>query len=69
MKRIFVYRIFKNQRGAMDKILVTLLLVIIAVGGLIGLNTWISDQENLLKERSEEVIEEVIEETISEAYD
>ena len=63
MKRIFLDKILKNQKGAMDKILVTLLLVIIAVGGLIGLSGWINDQENLLKQRSEIVIEEVIEET------
>jgi hypothetical protein len=62
MRRIFLDKILKNQKGAMDKILVTLLLVIIAVGGLIGLQSWISDQEDALKNRSENVIDEVIDE-------
>jgi|GEM_PF-956858 len=69
MRRIFLDKILKNQKGAMDKILVTLLLVIIAVGGLIGLQTWISDQEDALKNRSANVIDEVIQETIEESTD
>ncbi|MEA3498115.1 MAG: hypothetical protein U9R16_03550 [Campylobacterota bacterium] len=62
MKHIFLNKILKNQKGAMDKILVTLLLVVIAVGGLIGLEKWVKDQEDILKQRSENVIDDVMEE-------
>lgn len=36
----FLKRRLKNEKGAMDKILVTLLLVIVGVGAVVGLSTW-----------------------------
>jgi hypothetical protein len=36
----FLKRRLKNEKGAMDKILVTLLLVIVGVGAVVGLQTW-----------------------------
>jgi hypothetical protein len=42
----FLKRRLKNQKGAMDKILVTLLLVIVGVGAVIGLAQWATDQKN-----------------------
>ena len=39
-------RFLKNQRGAMDKIIVTLLLVMVGVGLVFGLNTWSKNQIN-----------------------
>lgn len=36
----FLLRRLKNEKGAMDKILVTLLLVIVGVGAVIGLSQW-----------------------------
>ena len=40
----FLKRRLKSEKGAMDKILVTLLLVIVGVGAVMGLNTWIQGQ-------------------------
>lgn len=39
----------KSERGSMDKVLVTLLLIIVTVAALVGLQQWNSTQkENLL---------------------
>lgn len=38
----------KSQKGAMDKILVTLLFVIIGVGAVVGLMQWEETQKNAL---------------------
>ena len=40
----FLKRRLKNDKGAMDKILVTLLLVIVGVAAVVGLNTWITGE-------------------------
>ena len=40
----FLKRRLKNEKGAMDKILVTLLLVIVGVGAVVGLTTWITTE-------------------------
>ena len=45
----FLKRRLKNQKGAMDKVLVTLLLVIVGVGAVIGLSTWATDQKNTVQ--------------------
>ncbi len=45
----FLKRKLKSQKGAMDKILVTLLLVVIGVGLVVGLQTWIGGQKNTLQ--------------------
>lgn len=42
-------RFLKNQRGAMDKIIVTLLLVMVGVGLVFGLNTWSKNQVNTVQ--------------------
>ena len=36
----FLKRRLKSEKGAMDKILVTLLLVIVAIGAVVGLSTY-----------------------------
>jgi len=41
----FLKRKLLSSKGAMDRILVTLLLVIVGVGALVGFSTWV-DQEN-----------------------
>jgi len=38
-----------NDSGAMDRILVTLLLVIVGVVGVIGLSTWAQNQEDSMR--------------------
>jgi Flp pilus assembly pilin Flp len=45
----FLKRRLKNEKGAMDKILVTLLLVIVGVGAVVGLSTWMNDSVNGMK--------------------
>lgn len=50
------------QAGAMDKILVTLLFVIIAVAALVGLEQWSSSQKDGLVEKSNTVINNVLSE-------
>jgi len=39
-----IKRKLSNEKGAMDKILVTLLLVIVGVGAVVGLTTWIQGE-------------------------
>lgn len=51
-------KIIKNQKGAMDKVIVTLILVIISVSAMIGLSSWIEGQEDAVKSRAETVLEE-----------
>lgn len=38
-----------NESGAMDRILVTLLLVIVGVVGVIGLSSWAQSQEDTMR--------------------
>ena len=49
-------RKFLNDKGAMDRILVTLLLIILGVGGLLGFNSWYSTQSDTIKIQAEEKI-------------
>ena len=40
----FLKRRLANEEGAMDKILVTLLLVVVGVAAVVGLSTWLGTQ-------------------------
>ncbi len=44
----FLKRRLSSEKGAMDKILVTLLLVIVGIGAVVGLSTWMSDQSDAM---------------------
>ena len=44
----FLKRRLKSEKGAMDKILVTLLLVIIGIGAVVGLSTWLGEQSDAM---------------------
>lgn len=55
---IFLKKIVKNQKGSMDKILVTLLLVIISVGGVIGLSSWADSETEDLKNTTSVKVQE-----------
>jgi hypothetical protein len=44
----FLKRRIGNEKGAMDKILVTLLLVIVGIGAVVGLNTWVGTQTDTM---------------------
>lgn len=50
----------KKRKGAMDKILVTLLLVVIGVGLVVGLNTWMSGEVDNVKTTAGEKITSVV---------
>jgi hypothetical protein len=50
----------KNTKGAMDKILVTLLLVVIGVGLVVGLNTWMTSEMDTVKTQAETKIQDAI---------
>ncbi|MDY0365968.1 MAG: hypothetical protein RBQ81_08935 [Arcobacteraceae bacterium] len=56
----FLKKTLKDTKGAMDKILVTLLLVIIAVGLVVGLGTWMTNEINVVKNQASERIVEVL---------
>ena len=61
----FLKRRLKNQKGAMDKILVTLLLVIVGVGAVVGLTTWIETESSNVKNAASSQITTVINDTNS----
>lgn len=49
-------RLVKCQKGAMDKILVTLLFVIIGVGAVVGLKSWMDTQKTSMQTSAENAI-------------
>jgi hypothetical protein len=55
----FLKRRLKSDKGAMDKILVTLLLVIVGVGAVVGLSTWVNTETDKVKTAAEGKILEV----------
>ena len=55
----FLKRRLKSEKGAMDKILVTLLLVIVGVGAVVGLNTWVGEETDSVKDAASSKIESV----------
>ena len=55
----FLKRRLGNDKGAMDKIIVTLLLVIVGVGAVVGLNTWVGTETDAVKAAATTKIEAV----------
>ncbi len=55
----FLKRRLKSEKGAMDKILVTLLLVIVGVGAVVGLNSWVGTETDGVKSAASSKIGEV----------
>lgn len=53
----FLKKTLKDTKGAMDKILVTLLLVVIAVGLVVGLGTWMKDEVEKVQGDAEKAIQ------------
>jgi len=49
----------KSQRGAMDKVLVTLLLVTIAMIGIVGIEKWSSSHKDMLINDTNSVINKI----------
>ncbi|XPV68181.1 MAG: hypothetical protein ACNI25_12820 [Halarcobacter sp.] len=54
-----LYIKLKSQKGAMDKILVTLLLTIVAVVAIIGIEQWSSSKKDELKNQSNNTITKI----------
>ena len=59
----FLKRRLKNDKGAMDKIIVTLLLVIVGVGAVVGLNTWVGTETDSVKSAATSKIQSVTSES------
>lgn len=55
-------KLIKNDKGAMDRILVTLLFVVIGVASLIGTKTWYDSQKETVQDASNEKIQNVLNE-------
>jgi len=55
----FLKRRLKSEKGAMDKIIVTLLLVIVGVGAVVGLQSWVTGQKDSLQTSAATVITNV----------
>jgi hypothetical protein len=53
----FLKRRLSSEKGAMDKILVTLLLVIVGIGAVVGLSSWMGDQTDAMTENAAESIQ------------
>ncbi len=58
----FLKRRLKSEKGAMDKIIVTLLLVIVGVGAVVGLQSWVGAEKTKLQSSAEGVIKKVTDE-------
>ena len=56
----FLKRRLRSEKGAMDKILVTLLLVVIGVAAVIGLATWMGEQSDVMMADANTSIQDVI---------
>lgn len=56
----FLKRRLKSEKGAMDKILVTLLLVVVGVAAVVGLNQWVDNRSNQVQGAAEGRINAVI---------
>jgi hypothetical protein len=52
----------KSQRGAMDKILVTLLFVVVGVASLVLVNTWFDGKRDMLLDESNTQVNRVMNE-------
>ncbi len=59
----FLKRRLSSEKGAMDKILVTLLLVIVGVAAVVGLQSWVGEQKESLQNSANEAIEAVVDES------
>ena len=55
----FLKKRLANEEGAMDKILVTLLLVVVGVAAVVGLSTWMGTQSDTIQTSAETQITSV----------
>ena len=52
----------KSEKGAMDKVIVTLLLIVVALAALVSLEQWTSSQRSDLLDKSNSAISDVAKE-------
>jgi len=52
----------KNEKGAMDTILVTLLLIIVGIGAMAGFASWMETQTTALKNDANTTIHNIMSE-------
>ena len=62
----FLKKRLANEEGAMDKILVTLLLVVVGVAAVVGLSTWMGTQSDTIQTSAEIQIRSVAGEAAAE---
>ena len=62
----FLKRRLKSDKGAMDKILVTLLLVIVGIGAVVGLSGWLGGQSDAMTKDANKTISKMLENNTSE---
>ena len=58
----FLKRRFKNEKGAMDTILVTLLLIIVGIGAVAGFTSWMTTQTDAMKNDANTTIQNIMSE-------
>ncbi len=56
----FLKRRLKSEKGAMDKILVTLLLVVVGVAAVVGLQGWVTAQKETIQNAAQKKINAAI---------
>ena len=56
----FLKRRLSSEKGAMDKILVTLLLVIVGIGAVVGLSSWMTTQSDAITSDANSTIDGVL---------
>ena len=56
----FLKRRLKSDKGAMDKILVTLLLVIVGVAAVVGLQSWMTSQKDTMQTSAANAVTQAI---------
>jgi hypothetical protein len=55
----FIKRRLKSEKGAMDKILVTLLLIIIGIGAVVGLGSWMGSMTDDIKSDANSTVQTI----------
>lgn len=55
----FLKRRLKSEKGAMDKIIVTLLLVIVGVAAVVGLQSWMETQKDNMQSSAASTIKDL----------
>lgn len=60
MFKAALLRKLKDAKGAMDKVIVTLLLVVIGIGAVAGLTAWMNSQSSTVQTAAETKLNAVI---------